>query len=207
MTDRYGQLGRIDDLEVAITCHRQALALCPHGDTNRSASLNNLANVVFTRYKQLGRMEDLEEAVTCLRQALALRPQVHGQLWRMEDLEEAITCHRQGLALRPHRHPDRPGSLSNLAVAVSTRFEQSGRMQDLEEAIKCHRQALALEPHGHFRRSYLLDNIVNAVFTRVGRMDDSNVTIKHLHSDLMAIHNVQVVSITLLMSCPLAFSI
>jgi tetratricopeptide (TPR) repeat protein len=61
-------------LEEAITYYRQALALLPHGHTNRSSSLNILARVVFTRFEQLGRMEDLEEAIACHRQALALLP-------------------------------------------------------------------------------------------------------------------------------------
>jgi hypothetical protein len=90
----------MEDLEEAITCHRQALALRPHGHPNRSDSLNNLANAVSTRFQQLG---------------------------GMEDLEEAITCHRQALALRPHGHPDRSSSLNNLASAVFTRFRTVGR--------------------------------------------------------------------------------
>ena len=78
----------MEDLEEAITCHRQALALLPHGHHNRSMALNNLANAVSTRFQQFG---------------------------RIEDLEEAITCHRQALTLRPHGHPGRSFSLNNLA--------------------------------------------------------------------------------------------
>jgi tetratricopeptide (TPR) repeat protein len=64
----------MEDLEEAITCHREALALRPHGHPDRSSSLNNLANAVSTRFEQLGRMEDLEEAITCHREALASLP-------------------------------------------------------------------------------------------------------------------------------------
>jgi tetratricopeptide (TPR) repeat protein len=115
----------MEDLEEAITCLRQALALRPHGHPNLSSSLNNLGCVVFDRFKRLG------------------------SLGKMEDLEEAIICHRQALDLRVHGHPNRSSSLINLANALSTRFEQLGGMKDLEEAIICHRQALALRPHGH----------------------------------------------------------
>ena len=45
-------------------------------------------------------------------------------------MEEAITA----LVLRSHGHPEHSSSLSNLAKAVSTRFEQLERMEDLEEA-------------------------------------------------------------------------
>ena len=47
MSTRFEHLGRIDDLENAITCHRQALALRPHGHPYRSFSFNNLASVAF----------------------------------------------------------------------------------------------------------------------------------------------------------------
>ena len=52
---RFEQLGRMEDLEA---CHRQALALRPHGHPDRPLSLTNFATVVSNHYKQLGRMED-----------------------------------------------------------------------------------------------------------------------------------------------------
>ena len=61
-------------LEESITF--QALALRPHGHSDRSTSLDNLACIVTTRLQLCGRLEDLEEAITYHRQALALRP--HG---------------------------------------------------------------------------------------------------------------------------------
>src|SRR5258705_9009977 len=96
---RFQQLGKINDLEEAITCHREVLALRPHGHPGRSMSLNNLANALSTLFKQSG---------------------------RMKELEEAITCHREALGLRPHGHPDRTSSLNNLASTLSTRFDLSG---------------------------------------------------------------------------------
>jgi hypothetical protein len=48
----------------------------------------------------------------------------------MEDLEEAISLHREALTLYPLGHPDRSISLTNLAVALDTRFDQSGRIED-----------------------------------------------------------------------------
>ena len=80
------------DLEEAITCHRQALALRPHGHPDLSSSLTNLVNAVFPRFEQLG---------------------------KMEDLEAAIICHGQALALRPHGHPDRSFCLIDLANAMT----------------------------------------------------------------------------------------
>jgi hypothetical protein len=63
VSTRFQQLGGIEDLEEAITCHRQSLALNP----NRSLSLNNLAST--TRFQQLGSFN------TCL--SITLRPDGH----------------------------------------------------------------------------------------------------------------------------------
>ena len=64
-------------LEEAITCHRQALALRPHGHPYRSSSLYNLANAVSTRFKQLRITEDLEDAVKYLSEAKHILPTDH----------------------------------------------------------------------------------------------------------------------------------
>ena len=90
VSTRFDQLGKLEDLEESITCHRQALALRLQDHPHHSTSLKNLATAVSTRFKQLG---------------------------RMEDLEEAITSHRQALAL-PQGHPGRSLSLNNLAIAL-----------------------------------------------------------------------------------------
>ena len=74
---RFGQSGRIEDLEEAITYHRKALALRPHGHPDRSDCLNILANSVSTRFGQSGRMGDLEEAVKYSSEAKAILPIDH----------------------------------------------------------------------------------------------------------------------------------
>ena len=136
---RYKLLGRIEDLEKAITYHCEALALHPPGHPHYSSSFNNLANAVLTRYEQLG---------------------------KKEDLDEVITCYRKSLTLHPPGHPDRSTSLNNLATAVCAQYQQSSRMEDLEEAIIYFCEALIFRPLGHPDRSSSLHNLANAVHTR-----------------------------------------
>jgi hypothetical protein len=50
-------------------------------------------------------------------------------------LEECIELYLQALDLQPTPHPDRSGSLNNLANALSRRFEQKGQFSDLEESM------------------------------------------------------------------------
>ena len=61
-----------------------------------------------------------------------------------KDLDNAGFLHRDALDLRPAPHPDRSMSLSNLANASHTRFNQSGQHDDLDEEISFHRDALEL---------------------------------------------------------------
>jgi hypothetical protein len=115
----------MEDLEDAISYHREALSLRPPGHPNRSSSLNNLANVLSTRYEQSGRMEDLEEAIN-------------------------PTAKHSLLSSWPPRSFLFPQQPCN---AIHTRYKQLGRMEDLEEAITYHREALTLCPPGHPNRS------------------------------------------------------
>ncbi|KAG1791599.1 CHAT domain-containing protein [Suillus plorans] len=166
--------GNDEDLDQAIALQREALALCPVGHTDRSTSLNNLANQLSSRFKHRANDEDLDEAMALLREALALRPvgdsdrssllinlavQLSSHFKHRandEDLDEAIELHRKALALCPVGHTDRSRSLNNLARLLASRFEHRGNDEDLDEAIAFHREALALHPVGHTDRSQSL---------------------------------------------------
>jgi len=122
-------------------------------------------------------------------------------------LEEAIRCHCEAVTLFPQGHPDRAASLSNLGTAVFIYYEQSGKIGDLEDGMTCHREALAFFPQDHPKRAVSLNNLGKAVFTRFqlsGRMEDLHATVKHLFSALAVIPIAQLLSITSVLSCPLA---
>ena len=44
----------------------------------------------------------------------------------LADLDAAITAGQQAVAATPGNHPDRPGRLSHLGVALRIRFERAG---------------------------------------------------------------------------------
>ena len=193
LLNRFNQSGKMEDLEDAISTHREALALRPLGHLHHTSSLNNLGVALVTRFDQLGRMEDLEDAIAFHREARSLFPPVHPhrsislnnfgvalhtrykKLGRIEDLEDTISSHREALTLRPLGHPERSSSLNNLANVMSTRFNQLGRVEDLEDAISFYRETLALRPLGHPDRSFSLNNLgiaLSARFDQSGRMED-----------------------------------
>ena len=84
MSTRFEQLGRMEDLEEGITCHRHALALRPHGHPNRSFSLSILANAMYTRFEQSRSHGDLLDAVKYLSEAKTILPTGHPSQSRIE---------------------------------------------------------------------------------------------------------------------------
>ena len=87
----------------------------------------------------------------------------------MRDVEEAVVLDRETLDLSPRGHPDRSRPLGNLAVDLSTRYNQLGAMQDLDEAIPPDREALDLCPQGHLD-SMSLGDLANCLPTRYNQL-------------------------------------
>ncbi|KAF8512786.1 CHAT domain-containing protein [Gautieria morchelliformis] len=181
---RFEQSGGHEDLEAAISLHRQALDLSPALHPDRPSLLNGLGYALSTRFDQLGEDEDLDAAISLYRKALQLFPASHPNrsialnnlataLWARfthagqdEDLEKAVSFLQEALELQPAPHPERPSSLSNLANMLLARFQQSGGDEDLEGAIYLQRQALELFPASHPHRSFSVSNLATALLTR-----------------------------------------
>jgi hypothetical protein len=62
-----------------------------------------------------------------------------------------------------------PGQLSNLGVALWSRFERTGQQGDLDEAVVVGRQAVQATPDDHPDRAAMLSNLGLALQTRFGR--------------------------------------
>ena len=193
LSDRYKQLGAIEDLNEAIVLDQAALELRPPRYPDHSTSLINLAVHLSSRFHQFGAIEDLDEGILLNREVLALRPPGHPdhsmtlnnlavdlstrykQRGEMEDLDEAIQLGRDALALHPPGHPGRSIALMNLAVDLSTRYEQLGMMEDLNEAIILDQAALELRPPGHPDRLTSLINLavhLSSLYHQFGAIED-----------------------------------
>jgi tetratricopeptide (TPR) repeat protein len=60
------------------------------------------------------------------------------------DIDETISLRRQILDLLPPSHPERPTTLSVLAIELSRRFLRTGRSIDIDDAISLQRQVVVL---------------------------------------------------------------
>jgi tetratricopeptide (TPR) repeat protein len=120
------------DLDGAIACYQQALAL----DPNDAQAHLGLGNVLYD-------MGDLNGAIACFKKALQLAPkyaQAHISLGAIlcdhkRDYDRAIACFRQALALDPNDTK----AHHNLGVALANRG-------DLDGAIACFKKSLGLDP-------------------------------------------------------------
>ena len=88
------------------------------------------------------------------------------QLGGMDDLNEAIVLGREALSLCPPGHPNRSSSLSNLAVRLSSQYNQVEGMDNLNEAIVLTREVLSLCPPGHPNHLSSLNNLAAALSSR-----------------------------------------
>ena len=92
-----------------------------------------------------------------------------GALTQVIDLLHwSITC-------TPTDHPDVPGRLSNLGVALRIRFERDGRPEDLDQAVKAGLAAVAVDAAVHRDRGGHLYNAaghLNLRFRRGGSLVD-----------------------------------
>ncbi|KAI6012671.1 hypothetical protein F5J12DRAFT_912036 [Pisolithus orientalis] len=177
LCDRYDKDSEIEDLNEAITLHREALELRPVKNDKRSLSLNELAFCLSTRYEKQRGIDDLEESITLGRESLELRPPGHPSrdtslfnlAYRIRmrfvkqaatrDLEEAIELYHAALELRPPGHPRRSSSLRQLVLCLSSRYKNQGEVNDLEEVVTLRRAQLELCPRGHLDHGESLYNL------------------------------------------------
>ena len=176
---RYLAQGEEEDLNGSIDALKRVLEFLPSPNPARFYPLPLLRARYLWQFYQKGDINEVAIAVSfCLSairedeeaeklfkkgtDALVLSERASGLI----DLDEAISDVATSLHLRPAPHPNRAGSLNNLASSLWTRFAQKGQFSDLEDCIELHRQALVLRPAPHPNRSSSLDNLASALSTR-----------------------------------------
>ncbi|KAF8123155.1 CHAT domain-containing protein [Boletus edulis] len=190
---RFQRLGKLSDLELAISTLRNIIGLTPHGHPDQAGRLNNLGGCFLTRFERLGELSDLEHATSTHRDAVRLTPDGHPdkpsrlsnlgnsfrarfeRLGELSDLGDAISTHREAVHLTPHGHPRKPSHLHNLGNSFIARFERLGELSDLEDGISTHRDAVRFTPDGHPDKPSRLSNLGNSFrvrFERLGELSD-----------------------------------
>ncbi|KAG9082726.1 hypothetical protein FS749_006617 [Ceratobasidium sp. UAMH 11750] len=136
-------MGRLVDIDAAITHQSQAVSLTPEGHSAKSTRLNNLAVSYQDRFERLA---------------------------ELGDIDAAITYHNQAILLTPDGHADKPTRLNNLGVAYQGRFEQLGNLDDIRMAVELQSQAVSLTDDGDPQKPVFLGSLGVSYQTRYGSL-------------------------------------
>ncbi|KAH0828797.1 hypothetical protein J3R83DRAFT_3243 [Lanmaoa asiatica] len=98
-----GDLAEPNDLEQAISRHREAVDLIPHHHPNKPRCLNNLGTTLVARFRYIG---------------------------ELSDLEQAMLRYKEAIDLTLDRHPSKPGYLNDFGNTLRTRFKRLGELSD-----------------------------------------------------------------------------
>jgi tetratricopeptide (TPR) repeat protein len=114
--ERFNRLSGQEDLDEAISVHREQLGRLLMSDPDRSRSLHNLAGALAIRNHYFGRPSDIDETIPL----------------HQEVLEQRL-AYREALKLKPIPYPDRcvlqPCHCTNYTISP---------IRDLDEAISLH---------------------------------------------------------------------
>lgn len=181
-------VGDRTDLTDAVEALRRAVHACSAADPARTLYMSNLGGALTDLYLADKDGALLREAVELQRRSLARdssraddvrdRPRRLSSLagalrlyhLRFTDpaaLDEAISCLGEALDALPDGHPQRPGCLSNLGLALGDRFHApGGTTGHLTEAITALRTAAELLPDRHPDRPSVQNNLAELLQER-----------------------------------------
>jgi tetratricopeptide (TPR) repeat protein len=164
---RYFLFGNPQDLEVALGCWEEAVALARPGPL-LLCCLNNLAAGLRAQYSLSGDREKLRRAIEALKKAIEHTEEYSPDLptrlnnlgnalhtnWECggdpADLQGALAALEKAVHLTHIRSPDLPVRLNNLARLFLGRYNLSGDLDDLNQAIETSEQAVRLSPVNSF---------------------------------------------------------
>ncbi|KIJ12878.1 hypothetical protein PAXINDRAFT_82068 [Paxillus involutus ATCC 200175] len=177
------------DLGVPIALYEEALDLRPANHPDRLSTLINFSIALLTRFRRMGddsqllddaisRHHDAESYYVGRPEWVPLQVNLSAALvtrFRRQglDLDEAIQRGR-ATVLQTTVGDQHRASLTNLAIALQTRFEHRGGNGDLDEAIQHHRDALLQVLVGHPDHPLCLVNLGSALATRFEHLHVEN---------------------------------
>jgi tetratricopeptide (TPR) repeat protein len=147
---RYDWLGRLEDLDEAITVGREATEQSRETTPEDLASFLALtAQSLVNRFERSHQVPDLEEAIEKLRESLALAPEEPDILCLLgtslryrfgvsnvpADLQEAIECGRAAQKVAPDSAPALSRYLTELATSLCIRHGSENRQRNAKEAL------------------------------------------------------------------------
>lgn len=186
LSARFEQSRSPEDLDAAISHAATSLSFLPAGP--RAAEIaSNVSNLLLKRFEQSGSLPYLDTAINTARDAMnkfeledKRRAGVGGTLGsllrrRFErtkasgDIEESIALHERGVAVSSARSDALPMELSNLSLALRSRYAVEHRRRDVIRAMRVSRKAVRLTARDSAQRSIRVVNFAAALFDNYTR--------------------------------------
>lgn len=170
----YLKSGKVEIAEKAAQLIEEVVHLCPRGHPFRPHALLGFGRVLAEKYRRAGGPATLDLSIqtfhdglaACLSQTHSLCTPFLSSLSNFlrtryaergltVDLDDAISYGKRGLIL----DPESSILLTNLGIALVTRFMKTGAFADLEDSTHCFRRSLSYRPPGHPRRDFATNNL------------------------------------------------
>lgn len=205
---RFTCLGKVQDLEHAISHHQKAVQSTPSGDAELPGRLNNLGSSYLRRFEATGDdLQDTEHALSYYQKGLKSTPSGHpdilsflsnlGNLYScrsvrtgdLQDFEQAISYHQKVVESAPSGHADVPLWFYHLGTSYSRRFQRFGNLQDIDHAISYHQKAVECAPSGRTELSSWFSSLGNSHLQRWERtrdIQDIDDAVSHLQKAIQS---------------------
>ena len=196
----------IADLTFVVSVLQRIAHDIPGNDPDVVHALVCLSAALMQRYTHTGQVADAHQAVEAAR--AAVRHTTDGEPRRMslralseallelsghtEDpshLDEAVEAGRAAARALAEGDPAGAAVLTNLGLALQSRFRRRGQLTDMHEAVDVGRAAVRAYPHDDPKRSSALSNLGLALqsrFDRTGRLEDLDEAVELSRAAVLA---------------------
>jgi hypothetical protein len=184
---KYEELGDVEDLQMSISIHRQALHICAKGHPNRLYFLRELSVCLTHRFHRFGSREDLDEALKCCREwfsspdlaTVHFCAQQLAELLRIrseyccsvEDLEEADLI-LESVASLKHDAASMHGDESDIGFLRYNLQRRTSGPRDIEAVIYALRQKVAEPSSDCWIYQCWLSLALRDLYARLGLLED-----------------------------------
>ncbi|PVF99208.1 hypothetical protein CPB86DRAFT_796783 [Serendipita vermifera] len=168
---RFELLDSLEDLNLGISALDIAIQLSPNDDPNKLDYMGELGLGLTRRFERLGTLADLDRAISMLQFAVDVTSDQHPEkpserLGSSEILERSILTLKSGAEMLPNNSPNKSHCLSNLGMALCTRFERQKSQQDLQDAVQAFQAAVNSTHDNDRSMSMWLNNLSYTLMLR-----------------------------------------
>ncbi|KAG2034105.1 CHAT domain-containing protein [Suillus americanus] len=170
LMNRFNHEGKPNDLDEAITLYEEALHFRPVEHEFCGSLLDNIGAAFFARFNKRGDIDDITRAISLFREALML--ELHQEILKLyfcnlANVDLLVQKFNFNMtALKKYKIYQYSTTLSNLAVALKSRYDKLNVSEDRNESIDRYRESLRLRRLDHPERHRTLCSLSSVLCSR-----------------------------------------